>query len=273
MLTQQFRSRTLLVCALSLCAAPVFAQYRPRPTATAAPAENYHIELSAGFWNPAADMQITDTAQGQAGSTVDMKKDLGLVDKKFPEFQIVIKPAAKHKIRAQFIPISFAQTATPARALTFGGQTYPAGTAIASTLDWKAWRFGYEYDIRSSNRGFIGVIVDVKYTDVGATLTSGGRIGTASAKAPIPALGGIGRLYLASNLSTTIELTGFDLPGNWIKSTSGHYADVDLYAMLNFANQFSVKGGYRKFDVEYTLTNDTGTFKLDGWYFGAALRF
>ena len=273
MLTPTINSRALLVCALVVSAAPAFAQYRPRPTQSTSPAENYHVELSAGFWNPSADMQITDTAQGLAGSNIDLKKDLGLVDKKFPEFQLVIKPALKHKIRVQFIPISYAQTATTSRDLAFNGQTYPAGSTISSTLDWKAWRFGYEYDVRSSYRGFLGVIVDVKYTDVGATLTSGGRVGVASAKAPIPALGGIGRLYLASNLSVTAELTGFDLPGSWIKTTSGHYADVDMYAMLNFSDQISVKGGYRKFDVAYTLTNDTGTFKLDGWYFGGALRF
>ena len=271
MLTLQIRSRALLVCALALAAAPAFAQYRP--AASALPAENYHVELSAGFWNPSADMQITDTTQAQFGSTIDLKKDLGLVDKKFPEFQLVVKPALKHKIRVQFIPISYAQTATTSRDLTFNGQTYPAGSTISSTLDWKAWRFGYEYDVTSSSWGFLGVIVDVEYTDVGATLTSGGRVGVASAKAPIPALGGIGRLYLASNLSMTAELTGFDLPGSWIKTTSGHYADMDLYAMLNFADSFSVKGGYRKFDVAYTLTNDSGTFKLDGWYVGAALRF
>jgi hypothetical protein len=270
MLTPSIHPRALIVCALLFIGAPAFAQYRPRPAASTSPAENYHVELSAGFWNPSADMQIID---GLAGSTIDLKKDLGLADKKLPEYQVVIKPALKHKIRVQFIPISFTQTGTPTRDLTFSGQTYSAGSAITSTLEWKAWRFGYEYDMVSTARGFLGVIVDLKYTDVGATLNASGRTGTASAKAPIPALGGIGRVYLASNLSTTIELTGFNLPGGWIKTTSGHYADMDTYAMLNFADSFSVKGGYRKFDVAYTLTNDSGTFKLDGWYVGAALRF
>ena len=270
MLTPTIRSYALAACALAFLAAPAHAQYRPRPVATTSPAENYHVELGAGLWTPAADMQITD---GSAGSPIDLKNDLGLQDKKFPEFQIVVKLKLKHKIRAQFIPISYSQTGTPKRDLAFNGLVYPAGVPIASTLDWKAWRFGYEYDMVSTYRGFLGVIVDLKYTDVGATLTSGARTGVAAAKAPIPALGGIGRLYLAQNLSLTFELTGFDLPGNWIKVTSGHYADMDTYAMLNFTDSFGVKGGYRKFDVAYTTTNDTGTFKLDGWYVGAALRF
>jgi len=268
--TQSSIARALIACAFSLAAAPSFAQYRPGPAATTSPAENYHVELSAGFWAPTANMQIAD---GSFGTSIDLKNDLGLQDRKFPEFQIVIKPALKHKFRVQFIPISFAQTGTPTHDLVFNGQIYPAGTTITSTLDWKAWRFGYEYDMVSTYRGFLGVIVDLKYTDVGATLNAAGRTGVAAAKAPIPALGGIGRLYLAQNLSFTFELTGFDLPGNWIKTTSGHYADLDTYAMLNFTDSFGVTGGYRKFDVAYTLASDSGTFKLDGWYVGAALRF
>jgi hypothetical protein len=270
MLTQSVRSCALAVCVLACAAAPARAQYRPRPVATTSPGESYHVELGAGFWNPSADMQITS---GAVGSAIDLKNDLGLEDKKFSEFQLVIKFAPKHKARIQFIPLSYTQTGTPKRPLTFGGTTYPAGTAVASTLEWKAWRFGYEYDFVSTYRGFAGVIVDLKYTDVSAALTAGSSTAAASVKAPIPALGGIARVYLAQNLSLTGELTGFKFPGGWIKSTSGTYTDLDLYAMLNFADQFGVRAGYRKFDVDYTMTNDTGTFKLSGPYLGISLRF
>ena len=266
--TQFNRVCALASCVLILAAAPARAQYRPR--ASTSPAESYHVELGAGFWNPTADMQI---ASGPNGSSVDVKNDLGLVDKKVAEFQLVVKPALKHKIRVQFIPLSYAQTGAPRSTVTFGGQTYPAGIAVNSTLHWNAWRFGYEYDVVSNQRGFIGTIVDVKYTDVSATLTTAGRVGVAAAKTPIPALGGIGRLYLAQNLSLTGELTGFKIPGGWIKTTSGHYADMDLYAMLNFADSFGIRAGYRKFDVEYVSDSDTGTFKLSGPYLGVSLRF
>jgi hypothetical protein len=267
--TQSIRSCALATCVLAF-AASAHAQFRPRSVPTTSPAENYHVELGAGFWNAVADMQI---ASGAGGSSIDVKNDLGLEDRKAWEFQAVVKLALKHKIRVQFIPISYTQTGVPRSTVTFGGQTYPAGIAVNSTLDWKAWRFGYEYDFVSNQRGFFGTIVDVKYTDVSATLTAGGRIGAASARAPIPALGGIGRIYLASNLSLTGELTGFAFPGGWIKSTSGHYADMDIYAMLNFVDSFGIRAGYRKFDVEYVRENDTGTFKLSGPYLGVSIRF
>ena len=270
MLTHSTRACALAVCALTLAASTARAQYRPRTVTAVLPAENFHVELGAGFWNTDADMQITS---GAGGTSVDLKKDLGLEDRKFSEFQLVVKPALKHKIRVQLVPISYTQTGTPRTAVVFNGLTYPAGTPVNSTLDWKAWRFGYEYDFVSNFRGFVGMIVDVKYTDVNATLTTAGRNGIASATAPIPALGGIARVYMASNLSFTGELTGFKFPGGWIKSTSGHYADMDIYAMLNFVDSLGVRVGYRKFDVEYIKDNDTGTFKLTGPYLGVSLRF
>ena len=270
MLTQSIRSAPVAVCVLALFAASARAQFRPRSVATTSPAENYHVELGAGFWNPTADMQI---ASGPGGSTVDLKNDLGLQDRKFGEFQLVVKAALKHKIRVQFIPISYTQTGTPRSSLTFNNQTYAAGAAVSSTLEWKAWRFGYEYDFVSNFRGFAGTIVDLKYTDVNATLTAAGRTGSASVQAPIPALGGIARVYLAQNLSLTGELTGFRFPGGWIKSTSGHYADMDLYAMLNFVDAFGIRAGYRKFDIEYIRADDTGALKMSGPYLGVTLRF
>jgi len=153
MTSQSSRVCALAVCVLALGAAPARAQYRPR--AVSSPAESYHVEFGAGYWNPTADMTITS---GPAGSAIDLKNDLGLADRKVAEFHLVIKPGLKHKIRVQYIPISYTQTGTPASALTFGGQTYAAGAPIDSTLEWKAWRVGYEYDFVSNYRGFVGTI-------------------------------------------------------------------------------------------------------------------
>src|SRR4051812_43744842 len=135
--TQSIRSAAVAVCLLTMFAPSARAQFRPRPVATTSPAETYHVELGAGFWNPTADMQI---ASGPGGSSVDLKNDLGLQDKKFGEFQLVVKAALKHKIRVQFIPISYTQTGTPRSSFILNNQTSPAGAAVSSSLEWKAWR-------------------------------------------------------------------------------------------------------------------------------------
>jgi hypothetical protein len=250
------------------------AQYRPRGISNSAIGEKYHIEISAALWDSSADMSLSDTALGLAGTTINLKSDLGIQDQRFPGFDLVLRPAVKHKFRVQLVPVHYAPTTTPQSPLTFAGQTYPAGVPISSKFHWRAWRFGYEYDFAVGPRGFLGMIVDVKYTDVDASLTSA-AFGTrsASARAPIPALGGIFRINPVSHVAVTAELTGFKLWGSWIKSASGHYLDFDTYATVNVVNAFGVQAGYRTFDLEYSLTNDSGTFKLEGPYFGAVLRF
>ena len=116
-----------------------------------------------------------------------------------------------------------------------------------STLDWKAYRFGYEFDFVTKNRGFGGFILEAKYTDVLVRLQSPllNVDEFTHAKAPIPAIGGIVRVYVVPNISITGEVTGFTLPKNAIKGDSGHYLDVDIYGTLNFTNNIGVQGGYR----------------------------
>src|SRR5262249_30174719 len=146
-------------------------------------------------------------------------------------------PTRKAKLRFQYIPLSYTQSATLQRQITFNGQRYDVGVPVSSTLDWKAYRFTYEYDAYVQDRGFVGLILDAKYTDVTARLQSPLANEFAHAKAPIPAVGGIVRIYPVPYVSLTGELTGFNL--GWlskslVKENSGHYTDFDMYGTVNF---------------------------------------
>ena len=262
------------VLLLTLIASPARAQFQPRMVNQGAIGERYHLELGAAIWDTSADMSLSNTALNVAGSTINLKNDLGAADQKFGGFDLILRPAVKHKFRVQLVPVHYSATAVPKSALTFGGQTFPAGVPVSSRIHWRAWRFGYEYDAAVGPRGFLGFILDVKYTDVDASLTSAAA-GTrsASARAPVPAIGGILRVYPASHLALTGEITGFKWPGGWIWSGSGDFLDLDAYATLNLVNAVGVELGYRSFKVNYSLTNDSGNFKLEGPYLGAVLRF
>jgi hypothetical protein len=259
-------------------ASPARAQYRPRPLNDPTSPEQYHIEGGVDYWFPGATITLSSTSLGIAGSVIDFKNDLGLTDQKFPAFQVQLK-AGRNKLRFQYIPIDYSQSATLTRQIVFNGQRYDIGLPVSSTLDWKAYRFGYEFDIISRDRGFLGVIAEAKYTDVAATLIvapSGSRPGIDEfdhARAPIPALGGIARFYIVPLLSVTADITGFKLPDNTIKDASGHYVDVDVYGTLNFTRNIGVKGGYRALDLGYAFKTDSGTFTLTGPYFGVVVRY
>lgn len=265
-----------LAAALVLLASPAHAQYRPRPLNDPATGEKYHIEAAADLWFPTADITVASESLGIAGTSIDFKQDLGLTDKRLPALHLVLRPAKKHKFRAQSIPIRYESTSTIKRDVVFNGIKYRVGVPVNSTLDWKAYRFGYEYDFVSTNKGFGGLILEAKYTDVQVDLDSPQIAHEfAHARAPIPALGGIVRVYVVPNIAITGEFTGFYWPDKAVASINGqaHYYDFDVSSTLNFSNNIGVQAGYRSLDVSYRVVSDAGSFVLKGLYVGAVLRY
>ena len=274
-------SGTGLAALMLFLAAPALAQYKPRPLNDPATGEKFHIEGAASFWNPSADLVVASGGSGAlsgiAGTEIDAKRDLGFTDKRLPSLELFLRPAAAHKFRLQYIPISFEGNKTIERRIVFNGQAYSVGFPVVSTLDWKAYRFGYEYDFIRKNRGFGGFILEAKYTDVAVNLsTKSGSITLnefARARAPIPALGGIARVYVVPNISITGEVTGFKLPDSIDSRYAAHYADIDIYGTVNLTNNIGVKGGFRSLDMGYLVKQDTGSFVLRGIYFGVVARY
>ena len=277
-MTQRSASRAYAVCyialALVFAAAPAQAQFRPTPLSEPPTGEQYHIEGAAGFWFPASTIFAASEGLGQTPTTIDFKTDLGLQDKRLAYVRLVLSPSRRHKFRFEFIPIKYNQSVTLRKRIVFNGIGYNVTLPVKSELYWKAYRFAYEFDFISTNRGFAGFVVDAKYTDV-RILLDASPVATefARARAPIPAIGGIGRVYVVPNISITGELTGFKLPKNLVKDTSAHFVDFDLYGTVNVTNHVGAQIGYRSLDVEYVADTDVGTFKDKGIYFGVVARY
>jgi hypothetical protein len=259
--------------ALVAIGSPAEAQYKPRPLDDPATGETFHIEADASFWNPSADMTVASESFGIPGTTIDLKEDLGVTDQRFPALNVQVRPARRHHLRFQYIPISYEGSVRIQRDVVFNGIRYSLNTPVNSTLDWKAYRFGYQFDFLVKNKGFAGVILEAKYTDVKVELDSQFAQEFARARAPIPAIGGIGRVYVVPNISITGELTLFRVPETFFKDYNAHYTDLDIYGTVNFTNYVGVKAGYRSLDLGYLIDSDRGSFALNGLYFGAVLRY
>jgi hypothetical protein len=259
-----------------LLAAPATAQYQPRPVSTPASGEDFHIEGGINFWVPSADITVASSGSGAlaglVGTTIDAKNDLGFVDHQIREFSVTARPAPAHKFRFQYMPIDYEASSTLHRAIDFNGQRYQVGLPVNSTFEWKSYRFGYEYDFIRKNSGFGGFIAELKYTDVNVSLASPLISEFAEARAPIPAIGGIGRYYFVANFAVTGEFTIFKLP-TIQDQYSGHYADLNIYGTYNFTKNVGVQGGYRSMDFGYLVKQDTGALTLNGIYFGLVARY
>jgi hypothetical protein len=267
-----------LLAAIGL-ASPAAAQYGASRLSNRATGENYHVEAGIFFWNPSPDLVIASEGLGQEADRIDFVNDLGIEKSTFRQFKITLRPGTKHKFRFEYTPIRYSGEQTITRTFIFNGQRYTVGLPVASEVKWNAYRFAYEWDFLYRDRGFAGLVLETKYTDIQASLdaTFAGFSDHefTHARAPIPAIGLIGRGYVAPNISITGEFTGFKLPeiGSDDKRYSGKYFDLDIYGTVNFSDNFGVDAGYRSFDVDYLVKKDSGTLKLKGLYFGGKARF
>jgi hypothetical protein len=269
---------SLSLAAALFAAAPAEAQYGARKaTSDRATGETYHVEVTGAFWNPSPDIVMSSEQFDILGSNVDFVQTLGITDTRFTQLKVVLRPATKHKFRFEYTPIKYDAQKQITASFVFNGQLFQVGIPVTTNITWHAYRFGYEWDFLYKSRGFVGLLLDLKYTDIDATLTSS-AVGAAQfthAQAPIPAIGVVGRGYIVPNISITGEFSAFKLPERALNTDdySGKFYDFDLYGTVNFTDHFGAQLGYRSWDVFYKVKKDTGTLHMTGPYFGGTVRF
>lgn len=270
----RFTARAVLCLIVFLATRPASAQGAFQ-TGLSDPAtgETYHVEVGGYLWHPTPQIAITSESLGIIGSRIDFVDDFGIEGKTFKQLRVALRPGLKHKFRFEYTPIGWTQEARLSRTIVFNGQRFDVSLPVLADLKWTAMRFAYEWDFVYRDRGFFGVVLEAKYTDVQASLENA-LIGRefVSAKAPIPAVGFIGRGYVVPNVSITGEFTFFKLP-DVDEDYKGNYYDFDLYGTVNFTNNFGAQAGFRRMTVFYKVDEDEGNFKLKGLYFGGVARF
>jgi hypothetical protein len=201
--------------------------------------------------------------------------DLGLIRKRLPHLRVVLKAASRHKVRVGYVPTSFEAERTLRRTISFGRTNFDIGIPVNASLTLRTWRFGYEYDFVSRDRGFVGVIGEVRYTRVGADLSSG-FLGVSSSltDAFIPAIGGIGRGYLHRRVAVTGEVTWFRIPELIDRlGGGGRSVDFDVSGLVTFTRNVGIQAGYRTLDVNYRRNDDAGSVGLRGLFVSSIIRF
>jgi hypothetical protein len=263
-----------------LVSARAEAQFR---VAAPAPGEKFHVELGLMFWEPTPGLEIQTGGLAALGqSEVDFVQEFGIENTRFTEFRGVIKAAKKHKIRVSHVLAEYDASTVLQRTITFGGRTFPVSVPATADLQWRVWRFGYEWDFVAMDRGVVGFITELKVNSVSADLEAPG-FGTelTEVQAPVPTIGGIARVYPHKNFSLTAEFTGFKVPGFLAKKLTdaidndadAKVFDLDLYGTVNFGSHVGAQLGYRSLTADYLFDEDAGDLELKGWYFGGLVRF
>lgn len=257
-------------------AATASAQYRPNQAASPGVAEDYHIEAAYGWWNPEPSLIVNSEALGILGTDVDLISDLGIEQQRLGKLNLVLKPAKKHRLKYEHLPITYTTDAFPvAREFIFNGQRYRVGLPVTTTVDFSNDTFGYEYDFIHLPRGFVGAGINVTLTTVDVNLQS--PIGTEFIlqSAPIPSFNFSSRGYVTKNLSVDMELKFFRIPKSIEQQIKGDgsFTDFELHGTYNVNRYAGVQFGWRKTAIFYTTDENTGDLKFKGLYFGGVVRY
>ena len=95
----------------------------------------------------------------------------------------------------------------------------------------------------------------------------------ARARAPMPAIGAIGRVYVTRFTPITVEFTAFKMPEDLVAGYSARLVDYDIYGTVNLTKMIGLNVGYRSMDMRYLFDQDVGNFQVKGIYFSGAFRF
>ena len=241
----------------------------PRP----AVGERYHVEVSGNLWNPNLLGMVSSEQFGILGSDIDFVGDLGYERTRFRDLRIVLRPGKKHRFRMQYTPVRYEAETILTRPIVFNGVKFETNIPVNSEFNWRVWRLGYEWDFLYRPRGFVGVLFDVRHTTMEAEISS---IITATeytrARAPLPAIGIVGRAYVIPELAINFEVSGFRLPDVDPKYQA-NYFDWDLHGTFNVNEHVGFQLGWRKVSTYLAIESDKGDLQVKGMWFGAAVRY
>jgi hypothetical protein len=270
----------LLLAAIIIAApaAPAQAQYRPLPAGNYSVADNpvgepYHVEFGVNWWTPSPNIVIASESLGIPGTDIDIQANLGVEKQSTYEMYLVLRPGKKHKFRFNYIPQKYESDTVLTGEIIFNGIRFPVNTQVGTLLEWKTYRIGYEYDFLSKPRWFAGFILEAKFTDINFELDSIFGKEFVEARAPIPAIGFIGRGWVTKNVAVTGEFTFLKLPEDIDADYGGHYYEWDVYGMFNFTKNLGAQVGWRAHDLAYIAKDARGDASMKGFYFGGVVRF
>ena len=239
---------------------------------TAFPVHGFEAGVRGYYWFPSLDGDIKYSDNSLTGTKLDLKDDLGFDDESYP-FGGIFLGVGDHHLSFSFYRAEYEGKETLTQDINFGGQTFPVGDKIKSTLDYDVYDFTYQYDVLDLENflaGFsLGLVARVEVYDVEAKIRS--ETTSLSEKedytAPVPMLGlNLHLGILADILEARVLATGM---GYW----DGYMVDAQAELSFTPIPYVDITAGYRTFWVDV----DTNDLKLDyntsGVYAGVSVGF
>lgn len=219
-----------------------------------------NFEVGGRYWYTNLDTEVNVTEAAIAGTDINLVEDVNLEEKKgFMEGSIKLGLGG-HNLRYSYLPMSWEGQNVLQRKIQFSGKTYNVGGQASAELTINYHRFGYEYDIVDSLGSKFGLIFEVKYLEVEASLKEAITLTDESGafRVPLPAVGVVAQAGIPGGFSIGGEVTGISL------GTEAYFVDAEGAVNFSPAPFFIASVGYRYIGVHVEADNDMVDLKISG---------
>lgn len=174
--------------------------------------------------------------------------------------------------RLRFGDFSSSGPNTLSQNFTLNGTTYTLGTAVDVNFDLQSSDFIFYYELLDNDTVSLDLGVNGKYLDGDVRVSDGTRTAHETFKGVVPMLYGAVKFGVPS---TRLSLFGdFNLLSVGGQTLRDYQAGASYKLVENMAVDFSVRGGYRKFELELDdLDGIYADWKYDGLFLGVEADF
>jgi hypothetical protein len=252
---------------LGRVALPVLALAAPAAAQEQVPAaEAYRIRTEYWRWSPTVDSQFQRGSDGEAGTVIDAKTDLGISDKKAHDIAVTLQFASGHKLRGSYTAIDYSGDVAAGRSFRYGATIYPESARVVTTFKGGYYSADYEFDLVRTQHGFFGGLIGAKLFDFDSIVVAPDLAVRESntERLPIPVLGATGRMYIG-RVSLTGEASGITV------GHRGRAFELAASGGLHLSDRLAAVVGYRRLDLKARKQPDGVDLVWGGWRFGVEL--
>lgn len=226
------------------------------------------IAIKAGY------MMLTPSGQFAAsvnntGTRINLEQDLNLDNSNQLTGEVGIS-LGDSLFSLAYIPLSFTSNSIIARPIIYNGQTFTAGTTVASEFKADIIDIGYTYYLLNMDdlpsRLQLGVETAAKTIIVKSSMAGGGINSSKNITVPIPTVGLRGRVALADFIGVVGRVGYLGYSGNT-------FLDADIQVEFSPLPTLGIYGGYRHLKLELDTNGVFASTTFNGPYAGVFFRF
>ena len=230
------------------------------------------LEAEGRYWISELDAKAKATALSVIGTDINLKNDLGITDKDFPEIRLIWQFLANNKLRLAYTEIDYASVKAITRSIVFEGKTYTVGSSVSSDVDLQYLRLGWIWQFIDISDGMLklGTLLDLKgfLLDASLKAPSLGFSESEEFMCGLPTIGAVLEINPHKNVCAFAEISGIAAGGY------GHFFDAELGVKIIPYKYLSIVAGYRILDMKLEdNSNNYADLELSGPFMGVTLRF